>query len=227
MSEYAVRVAPTNSKAERVRKFNVRGVILEMDNLDFILKSLQKIIGRNISEKEQKKLAGILKPVKLNKGQYWLKAGEKSEVIAFNISGLLRFFYIDMDGNDVTKYFCLENSIILTSAALTNKESAYYIEALEDCVLMTADYLAFTELTKDSAFWLEIIKNEYEKALIYKEERERSFLLENATERYKNFIKDYPNTDKRIKLKYIASYLGISPVSLSRIRKKLTFVNDN
>ncbi|MCL1901702.1 MAG: Crp/Fnr family transcriptional regulator, partial [Firmicutes bacterium] len=65
-----------------------------------------------------------------------------------------------------------------------------------------------------------------EKVIIYKEERERSFLLENATERYENFVQGFPDIHKRIKLKYIASYLGISPESLSRIRRKLTFVNE-
>ena len=134
---------------------------------------------------------------------------------------MLRFFYIDIDGNEVTKYFSFEDSLILTSTALTDKESPYFIEALEDSVLITVDYRSFTELTKSNAFWLETVKNEYEKALIYKEERERSFLLENATERYKGFIRDFPGIEKRVKLKYIASYLGISPVSLSRIRAKI------
>ncbi|MCL1901367.1 MAG: Crp/Fnr family transcriptional regulator, partial [Firmicutes bacterium] len=125
--------------------------------------SIQKIINTDIPEDEQEKLNKIVKPISLKKGQYFLKAGEVSKNIAFLVSGLLRFFFIDLDGSDVTKYFCFENSVILTSAALSGRESVYYIEALEDCVLITADYPSFAELTNHNTFWLEIVKNEYEK----------------------------------------------------------------
>ena len=198
----------------------------ECSNDGCVFSSLQNIIAKDIPEEERGRLAEILKSLNLKKGQCWLKAGDTFEYIAFTLSGLLRFFYIDINGNDVTKNFCFENSIVLTPTVLTNKGSSYYIEALEDTSLMMADYSAFKKLTEENFFWLEIIKNEYEKALIYKENRERSFLLENATERYITFVNDYPNVDKRVKHKYIASYLGMTPVSLSRLRKKLTYVND-
>jgi len=138
----------------------------------------------------------------------------------------LRFFYIDLDGNDVTKYFCFDGSVVLTTTTITGEESGYYIEALEDTVLMAVDYQDFKKLTEHNVFWLKVIKDEYEKSLVYKEKRERALLLENATERYMNFVKDYPNIGNRVKQKYIASYLGITPESLSRIRKKLSYVND-
>ena len=196
-----------------------------MNTFDFETTSIANIIN-NIPDDEQEKLIKIISLVNLKKGQYWLKAGNKSKYIAFVAQGMLRFFYIDLYGNDVTKYFCFEGAVVLTSTTITGKESGYYIEALEDTVLIAADYSDFKKLTEHNIFWLGVIKNEYEKSLVYKEERERALLLENATERYMNFVKDYPNIEKRVKQKHIASYLGITPVSLSRIRKKLSYVND-
>jgi len=164
----------------------------------------------------------IFKPIKLSKKELFLREGDIPNTLAFNVSGLLRCFYIDRNGNDVTKYFCFQGSSLTYSALIQKKESKYYIEALDDCLLLATDYTSFFKLTKDSLLWLKIIKELQDQALIYKEERESSFLLESATERYINYINKHPNIEKCINLGYIASYLGISPVSLSRIRNKLS-----
>jgi CRP-like cAMP-binding protein len=64
-------------------------------------------------------------------------------------------------------------------------------------------------------------KEMLDKAIVYKEKRESDFLRKNGTQRYMDFIIEYPLLEKRIPHYYIASYLGLTPVSLSRIRKKL------
>ncbi|WP_019914962.1 Crp/Fnr family transcriptional regulator [Paenibacillus sp. HW567] len=186
-----------------------------------LFRFLESLIAAKIPEDEQKNIINIFKPIRLNKKELFIKEGDIPTALAFNVSGLLRCYYIDTKSNDVTKYFYFEGSIISYSGLLLKKASKYYIEALEDCVLLYVDYRSFELLTQDSFFWLKIIKTMQQHALIYKEERESSFLLETASERYVNLLHRYPYIEQRINLGHIASYLGISQVSLSRIRGKL------
>ncbi|MEN6349758.1 MAG: Crp/Fnr family transcriptional regulator [Syntrophomonas sp.] len=192
-----------------------------MNHYEYLFEYIANLINTKVPEEEKKEIIKIFKPRKLNKKDLFIKEGDIPDCIAFNVSGLLRCYYIDINGNDVTKYFCFEGSMLSYLGLVLRKESKYYIEALEDCLLLCADYNPFENLINNSYFALKIIKTFLEQTLIYKEERESSFLLENATERYINLINAFPDIEERINLGYIASYLGVSQVSLSRIRKKL------
>jgi CRP-like cAMP-binding protein len=194
---------------------------MDANYYDNIFKHLEGLANLKISEEEKNIIMNIFKPKIMKKKELFLKAGDVPDCIALNISGLLRCYYIDNKGNDVTKYFCYENSIISYLGLILRKKSNYYIETIEDSMLLCANYDSFEKLIRSSDFGLKIINKLLEQALIYKEERESSFLLETATERYINFISTYPNVEERINLGYIASYLGISQVSLSRIRNNL------
>lgn len=194
---------------------------MEANYYEIIFEYIENLINAKIPEKEKGEILKIFKPRKLSKKDLFIKEGDIPDCIAINVSGLLRCFYIDINGNDVTKYFCFEGSILSYLGLVLRKESKYYIEALEDCLLLCADYDSFEKLINNNYFALKIIKTFLEQTLIYKEERESSFLLENTTERYIDLINAFPNIEQRINLGYIASYLGVSQVSLSRIRKKL------
>lgn len=95
------------------------------------------------------------------------------------------------------------------------------IEALKDSTLVGIPYSVFQQLKDEYVdmkdLWIYYLEN----SLAYKLGREYSFLAKNATQRYMEFRRDYPNLEKEIPQKYIASYLGISPVSLSRIRHSM------
>ncbi|MDP4146027.1 MAG: Crp/Fnr family transcriptional regulator [Bacillota bacterium] len=191
------------------------------DYYNLMFSFIEKMSGIKISEAEKRSAVEIFKPVKLAKKEFFLREGEIPDRLGFNVSGALRCYYIDRKGNDITKFFSFEGSVCSYAGLLLKKESKYYIEALEDCVLMVADYDSFEKMIEDSSLWLKLVKKIQDQILIYKEERESSFLMETATERYNNFKKNYPEVEERINQSYIASYLGISAVSLSRIRNKL------
>lgn len=198
---------------------------MKNDYYNFMFDSIYKIINITIPEEEKRKVMSIFKPIKLYKKELFLNEGDIPNRIAFNISGALRCYYIDINGNDITKFFSFEGSFCSYSGLILRNESKYNIEALEDCVLMTADYNSFEKMIENNIFWLKVIKKFQDNILIYKENRESSFLLETATERYINFKNEFPKVEERINQRYIASYLGISPVSLSRIRNKLKTLN--
>lgn len=197
--------------------------MLSMDTnyYEMLFDHIENFIHEKVPEKEKEEIIRIFNLRKLKKKDLFIREGDIPDCIAFNVSGLLRCYYVDSNGNDATKYFCFEGSILSYLGLVFRNESKYYIEALEDCVLLYTDYGSFENLINNSYFALKIIKMFLEQTLLYKEERESSFLLENATERYTNLINTFPEIEQRVNLGYIASYLGVSQVSLSRIRKKM------
>lgn len=96
-----------------------------------------------------------------------------------------------------------------------------FIEALEDSVICEIQYKDWIKLKQEHVCWKELLILFLEKAFVIKEKREREFLLLSATERYTIFKEEFPGLEHRIKQHHIASYLGISPVSLSRLKNAL------
>lgn len=167
-------------------------------------------------------LQNILKPKVLKKDMFFLQEGEESTEIGFIIKGVFRSYYIDKAGNDITKYFYAEGGILFSYMAhLCQKESMYYIQALEDSEILVAKISDFEIIVEGNYQLLLFYKKMIDSVLIVKEEHASSFKLLNSMERYKQFLAAYPGLEKRLKQCHLASYLGITPVSLSRIRKKL------
>lgn len=155
------------------------------------------------------------------KGQIILYSGDPCQYIGYVVRGVVRSYYLNHDGNDITKNFHIEDHFIMDEALLGLNNSICTYEALEDCTLLFAERFQVRLLIKQNDY----IKNLYlfglEDGLRYKIMRENAFLTQNATERYINFKKQYPVLEKRVNLACIASYLGITPESLSRIRRVL------
>lgn len=175
-----------------------------------------------IPEEERDRLRRLAKPVSLKKDEYFLKAGEIPDKIGYIASGLLRLFYIDNAGAERNKYFCPENTMAISySAFLLREESKLYIQALEDSELLIIDYQTYRQLLDSHLCWQTAARKLAEMLFILKEKRESDLLLFSAQERYFKFLSDYPYLEKRLNQYHIASYLGIAPESLSRIRSSL------
>lgn len=167
-------------------------------------------------------LKNISKPKLLKKDMFFIQEGEKSTEIGFIVKGVFRSYYIDKIGNDITKYFYAEGGTLFSYMAhLCQKESMYYIQALEDSELLVVKISDFEKIVEGNYQLLLFYKKMIDSVLIVKEEHASSFKLLSSTERYKQFLVTYPGLEKRLKQCQLASYLGITPVSLSRIRKKL------
>lgn len=181
------------------------------------IQSLGKIPADELS-----KLIGCFQPQTLKPGDFLLRAGEIPSQIGFVVAGILRLYYVNLAGSEFTKSFCPENHFVTAYSALILKQPAqFFIAALEESLLLVIDYGEYTKLCTEHPC-LQIINHKLVEALfIKKEKREAELLLDDATTRYQKFLLDYPNLENRVKQYHIASYLGISPVSLSRIRKTL------
>ncbi len=159
-------------------------------------------------------------PKEYKRGKYYLEAGEIPKLFSFVASGLFRFFYITIEGEEYTKHFSMENNFMISlSAFLEQRGSYFYIEALEDSTVLSTDFKSLRELSEHDIRLMKFMLTLVELIYLLKEKREAEFLLKDARGRYEQFLLDYPGLEKRVKQYHIATYLGVNPVSLSRIRK--------
>lgn len=156
-----------------------------------------------------------------SKGSILQNAGEKTKATALVLNGICRAYYVDGDGNDITRGFSIPGTFCMDEGLFGYSESFVIWETLEETTLMFFEIQQMKELIYENSQ----LKNVYimflENALRYKIYRENGFLVENATERYIHFKKLYPMICNSVKQQYVATYLGIAPESLSRIKKAL------
>ena len=178
-------------------------------------------LGIQLSDELLNKIANNCKVKKYKKGDLLITAGEVISKSYFMLSGLVRTFYIDINGNEVTNFFAFENRFFGGSYITTNQAIGYNFEALEDCTTLEFDKSNVAEIIKTEQAFLLIYISILEDFLLEKSEREASLITKSATERYLDLKYRFPNIEKRVSQVHIASYLGITPVSLSRIRRVL------
>jgi CRP-like cAMP-binding protein len=156
--------------------------------------------------------------------EFFIRAGEVPHKIAFVGTGLFRYVYTNDKGDEFTKGIIMGNFFLSSySAMIMSKPSYFSIEALEDSQVLEIIWKDFTQLLDNDIFWVRFLLKFVEKGYMIKEKRERDLLLLDAETRYKNFLAEFPGMDQRIKQGIIASYLGIKPETLSRIRRKIVF----
>ncbi|WP_186757529.1 Crp/Fnr family transcriptional regulator [Echinicola salinicaeni] len=188
--------------------------------LHFVLKII------SLNQDEQEKLTSICDITHLKKGELWLREGQIPKSFAFLAQGILRIYYADDQGSYVTKSFFQKGSVVSAYTAMQGNEAAYFnIEALTETVLVEVNYQKWLEMYHTNSGWKDFLLTLLTKGYIKKERRERELLQLSAEDRYNNFLNEYPDLDKKINQHYIASYLGITPVALSRIRKKMGLIN--
>ena len=159
-------------------------------------------------------------PKRVSRGEYLLKAGERCGHIYFIRKGVIRG-YIKDGTREVTTWITAENEMVSSIRGFTLQEpSLENIQAIEHCDLIAATYESLQYLYENF-----IEMNIVGRKLLeqyYRDAEERAFIsrIPNASKRYRHFLDTKSNLANRIPLKYIASYLGITDTSLSRIRKE-------
>jgi CRP-like cAMP-binding protein len=159
--------------------------------------------------------------MKLKKEAYFSEAGKISKQVAFVTDGILRVCYYNNKGVEITRYFIDENNFAVDLNSFTAKiPSSEYVQAVTDCSLIVFSSEALQELSLTIIGWDNIINKITSKSLIEKVNRISPMLAEDAAVRYQNFLTQFPMLANRIPLSLLASYLGITQSSLSRIRRK-------
>ncbi|VTR54935.1 Cyclic nucleotide-binding domain [Sphingobacterium thalpophilum] len=162
-----------------------------------------------------------LEKVEFPKKSLLLKMGHTERYLSFIEYGIVRFNIPKLD-HDFTFGFAFENSFVSAyDSFLTQSPSFYNVEAITDCVLWRISFDDLNSVYKCTQVGNIIGRKAAEDIFLKKMKREVSLLEDTAKTRYLNLLREQPQMIKHIPLKYLASYIGVRPQSLSRIRKEI------
>lgn len=177
----------------------------------------------DLPDAQWNELAAIFHPKTVTKDNYLLHPGDEVYELYFVGEGLLRIYYLNDQGKESNKAFPAEDGFAGPLAtALLKMPSRYGIQALEDSVLLAAQYDDYFNLLDQHPVFDRLGRKIMEWLLGRRELREQSLLQQSAKERYLDFKEQYSGLLNRIPQYHIASYLGITDVSLSRLRSELS-----
>jgi len=155
----------------------------------------------------------------VERDQLLVFSGEVCDQIYYCASGLFRMYYVTEEGSECNTEFITENRFFTSYSSVLLKIPSYHtLQALEKSEIAQFSYETFEQLFERHRCWETLGRKLAEGLFIKKALKERGLLMNSAEERYIHFLQDYPKLESRIPQYQIASYLGISPVSLSRIR---------
>lgn len=162
-------------------------------------------------------------PIKtFKKGDLLLREGQVSRDSYFVIEGCVRKYYI-IDGEERTTEFYVEDESIASLQSYQNKTPAnHYFECVEDCRLAVLNYEKEQELFKRVPKYEALCRMSMESDFGEQQEALAKFITSSPEERYKNLLETRSDLLQRVPQYHLASYLGVKPESLSRIRKRLT-----
>ena len=163
-------------------------------------------------------LASILIPFKIQKGEKMLQEGDVCKFMYYVEKGMVRQFYYK-GGRNVTEHFSYEGRIVICiESFLKQNPSRLMVEALENSYLYGIPHDAFLELVEKDKEMAKLYRNILEHALISSQEHADSQRFENATERYVRLLKSKPEIILRAPMVHVASFLQMTPETLSRVR---------
>jgi len=184
--------------------------------VDQLIKFLDQF--QTTSEASKEAIKRISNSIHVQKNTDLQAIGKTCKTIYFIKKGIARIYYLK-DGLDVTESFAWENQIIVRVESLfTNKPSSKAIQVLEDTEIISIDANKLFALYDEFHDIERLFRKVFEASHVETINRIESIQFHSAEERYHNLMKEFPEVIKRVQLKYIASYLGITQVSLSRIR---------
>ncbi|BAP31940.1 crp/fnr family transcriptional regulator [Chryseobacterium sp. StRB126] len=158
----------------------------------------------------------------LRKDEFYWEAGKTVKQIGFITSGILRVFYYNNKGEEVTQYFFDENHLLLSGFTVDEVYTpSVYISAITDCKMIVFSKQAWKEISQTIIDWDNIIQKIITKHKSEKLGKISELVSQDGTTRYLDFIGKFPTLANRIPLSYIASFLGLTQSSLSRIRKNI------
>ncbi len=187
---------------------------------DLFFQKLNDKIG--LTADEQAIISSYLTIKRVRKKQYLLQEGDVCKTIAFVQRGALRAYYVDKKGSDHILQFALEGWIISDLYSfMTGEPASYNIDALEDTEVILITKAAQEEIFARVPKYETYSRMQITGAYLAMQKRVTSLLGLSLEERYLGFTKLYPNIVQRVPQHMIASYLGLTPETVSRIRKRL------
>ncbi|MEY3245645.1 MAG: hypothetical protein RL253_802 [Bacteroidota bacterium] len=181
-----------------------------------------KTLCPNVSHTALNYLKSGLRVVELQPKHFFIHANVIQQEIGFVFQGLIRAFYIDNQGNEITVNFVQENRYATHyTAFITRTPGKYYFQCIEPTILVNLSYDhiqtgydKFPDIERYGRLTAEEV-------LKFQQKRIESFLFDTAEQRYLDFIKENPDLFNRVSLSHLSSFLGMERQTLTRIRQKL------
>ena len=191
-----------------------------MEKYKSILENINKHVTLN--EEEIEKLIGIIRTTKIKKRQCIDQPGYVCQYRNYVVKGAFRSYYIDKVGKEHTVQIAIEDWFVSDFYSyITQTPATLFVEALEDAIIFQMTYEDIEGLCKEIHSLSEYFRITTERAFAFSRKRALSNLSMTAEEKYVEILEQYPNIVQRVPQKVIASYLGMTPEFMSKIRKKL------
>jgi CRP-like cAMP-binding protein len=176
----------------------------------------------DLNKHQTELIIGKATMLELKKDEYFSEAGKIPTRVGFLLEGIVRFCYYNNKGEEITNYFIDENTFVTDYPKFEAKAMATeYIQAVTDCKMLVFSKKDWDDIANTIVDWDRVETKIVKKCLMEAIERRSPLVAVDATTRYLSFIEKFPNVVNRIPLSYVASYLGITQQSLSRIRKNI------
>jgi len=186
--------------------------------MQILIDSIRQMIS--VSDDETQLLKQLFTEKHIKKGEHFLSEGQVCRTVAIISSGLVRY-YVNDDGNDGTYYFGSEGNFVCDyESFLPQVPSTKNIQALEDTSLYIISYDGLQQLYQGIKEGERLGRLGIEQVFVNVLQQLTSFYKDSPEERYRRFLQSYSGISQRVPQYYIASYVGIKPQSLSRIRKR-------
>ncbi|PWK78395.1 CRP-like cAMP-binding protein [Mucilaginibacter oryzae] len=174
-----------------------------------------------LTEADYAKIEAVCIYKKLRKRQYLLQEGDVWKYNCFIVKGLLRFYNVDDNGRENIISFAREDGWTGDRASLlTGEPSQNNIDAIEDSELILIAKANFDKLCRDIPAFNDMVNAILNKSFIVSQNRIHAAIAFTAEQKYLDFVQKYPDLSVRVPQAMIASYLGITPETLSRVRKE-------
>lgn len=181
-----------------------------------------------LTDAEEKKLCALLTIKTLKRKDFLVRSGEDARHEYFVNKGCLRTYYLDQKGMEHNTYFAIEGYWVSDIYSRTfNAPALCNIIALEDCELVHISNVSLESLLKEVPALERFFRISYQNSLATIHFKQIQLLSMSGTERYHYFRKKYPELDRRVPQKHIASYLGFTPEFFNTIRAKVIRDRDN
>ena len=175
-----------------------------------------------IPDREWQWLAATLNRCEFAPDEALFRQGGNNGSVHFLLRGVVRYFYLTEEGIERNHTFAAEDNLIGCLPVYTGVgPCTFTVEAIEPTCTLEIPAEIFQSLDDRHECWLRMKLRLMQFLALRKEAREAAFLLESAEARYRRFLDEYRHMEGRIPQYHIASYLGITPVALSRIRKRI------
>jgi CRP-like cAMP-binding protein len=187
-------------------------------------KKILDLISNHIrpDEKDVAMVKELFEPFSCEAGTLLEREGKAAKYLYFVNTGFIRTFHF-MEGSEITTHINCPPGFITSFHSFTNRTPAFdNVEAVTPADLLRITKQNLDLLYSQSNGWAEFGRVVYEKSLGYNEERSMDMITLTAEQRYLKLLEKQPEIVRNVPLKYISSYLGIEPQSLSRIRRKIT-----